>query len=86
MRKDPHKLVEGCLLVGLAMRARAAYIYVRGEYFNEAVILQEAIHEAYQAGHIGRNASGSGYDFDVYLHRGAVHCILFSNDKLSDEK
>lgn len=49
MRKDPHKLVEGCLLAGYAMRARAAYIYIRGEYFNEAVVMDEAIHEAYQA-------------------------------------
>lgn len=48
MRKDPHKLVEGCLLAGYAMRARAAYIYIRGEYFNEAVVMDEAIHEAYQ--------------------------------------
>lgn len=48
MRKDPHKLVEGCLLAGFAMRARAAYIYIRGEYFNEAVVMDEAIHEAYQ--------------------------------------
>ena len=71
MRKEPHKLVEGCLLAGFAMRARAAYIYIRGEFFNEAMILEEAIHEAYEAGHLGVNASGSGYDFDVYLHRGA---------------
>mmetsp|Transcript_1132 Transcript_1132/g.1490 ORF Transcript_1132/g.1490 Transcript_1132/m.1490 type:complete len:502 (-) Transcript_1132:360-1865(-) len=71
MRKDPHKLVEGCLIAGFAMRARAAYIYIRGEYFNEAVVLDEAIHEAYEAGFLGKNACGSGYDFDVYLHRGA---------------
>jgi len=71
MRKDPHKLVEGCLLAGYAMRARAAYIYIRGEYFNEAVVLDEAIHEAYAAGYLGKNACGSGYDFDVFLHRGA---------------
>ena len=57
---DPHKLIEGCLLAGFAMRARAGYIYIRGEYFNEAVILQEAIHEAYQAGFLGKNACGSG--------------------------
>lgn len=50
MRKDPHKLVEGCLVAGFAMRARAAYIYIRGEFYNEAVILDEAIHEAYEAG------------------------------------
>ena len=50
MRKDPHKLIEGMLLVGFAMRARAGYVYIRGEYFNESIILQEAIHEAYQKG------------------------------------
>ncbi len=71
MRKDPHKLIEGCLLVGLAMRARAGYIYIRGEYFNEHVVLQEAIHEAYKNGFLGKNACGSGYDYDLYLHKGA---------------
>ncbi len=44
---------------GYAMRARAAYIYIRGEYFNEALVLAEAIHEAYQHGKIGRNACGA---------------------------
>lgn len=48
MRHDPHKLIEGCLIAGVAMGARAAYIYIRGEFYNEAVILQEAIHEAYK--------------------------------------
>jgi NADH dehydrogenase (ubiquinone) flavoprotein 1 len=71
IRKEPHKLIEGALIAGYAMRARAAYIYIRGEFYNEAVILEEAIHEAYKAGLIGQNACGSGYDFDVYLHRGA---------------
>jgi len=71
MRKEPHKLIEGCLIAGFAMRARAAYIYIRGEFFNEAMILDEAIHEAYAAGLLGKNACGSGYDFDLYLHRGA---------------
>ena len=50
MRKEPHKLIEGCLVAGFAMKARAAYIYIRGEFFNEAMILEEAIHEAYQVG------------------------------------
>lgn len=70
MRKDPHKLVEGALVVGRAMNATAAYIYIRGEFYEEAKILQGAINEAYNAGLIGRNACGSGYDFDVYIHRG----------------
>ena len=71
MRHDPHKLLEGCLLAGFAMGAYAAYIYIRGEFFNEAVALQEAVDEAYDAGLIGKNACGSGYDFDIYVHRGA---------------
>lgn len=48
MRKDPHKLVEGCLIAGYAMGARAAYIYIRGEFYNEAMVLQQAIDEAYK--------------------------------------
>ena len=71
MRHDPHKLVEGCLVAGSAMGARAAYIYIRGEFYNEASNLQIAIKEAYDAGLLGINACGSGYDFDVFVHRGA---------------
>ena len=71
MRHDPHKLVEGCLLASFAMGAHASYIYIRGEFYNEAVNLQIAIDEAYEAGLIGPNACGSGWDFDLYLHRGA---------------
>lgn len=71
IRHDPHKLVEGALIAGFAIRAKAAYIYIRGEFYNEASAIQTAIEEAYEAGLIGKNASGSGYDFDVYLHRGA---------------
>ena len=48
-----------------------AYIYIRGEFYNEASNMQLAINEAYKEGLIGRNACGSGYDFDVYMHRGA---------------
>lgn len=61
MRHDPHTLVEGCLIAGRAMGARAAYIYIRGEFYNEASNLQYAIKEAYAAGLIGKNACGSGY-------------------------
>ncbi|KXG50895.1 NADH ubiquinone oxidoreductase, F subunit [Penicillium griseofulvum] len=70
MRKDPQKLIEGCLVVGRAMNANAAYIYIRGEFYHEATVLQRAINEAYEAGLIGKNACGTGYDFDVYIHRG----------------
>lgn len=71
MRHDPHKLIEGCLIAGRAMGARAAYIYIRGEFYNEASNMQLAIAEAYQAGLIGKNACNSGFDFDVFMHRGA---------------
>jgi NADH-quinone oxidoreductase subunit F len=71
MRHDPHKLVEGCLIASFAMGAHAAYIYIRGEFYNEALNLQRAIDEAYEAGLIGPDACGSGWAFDLYLHRGA---------------
>jgi NADH-quinone oxidoreductase subunit F len=71
MRFDPHKLIEGCLLASFAMNAHACYIYIRGEFYQEASNLQVAIDEAYEAGLIGKNACGSGWDFDLYLHRGA---------------
>src|SRR6516225_1684558 len=50
LRHDPHKLIEGALVAGFAMRARAAYIYVRGEYILEARVLEAAVNEAYEAG------------------------------------
>src|SRR5580704_11982186 len=71
LRWDPHKLIEGCLIAGVGMGAQAAYIYIRGEFYNEALHLQAALDEAYAAGLIGKNACGSGYDYDVILHRGA---------------
>src|SRR3954467_9945059 len=71
IRHDPHKLIEGALIAGFAMRARAAYIYIRGEYIREAETLFAAVQQAYDAGLLGKNAAGSGYDFDVFVHRGA---------------
>ncbi|MDE1151203.1 MAG: NADH-quinone oxidoreductase subunit NuoF [Micavibrio sp.] len=71
IRHDPHKIIEGALLASFAINAHACYIYIRGEFYHEAIALQKAIDEAYDAGLIGKNASGSGWDFDLYLHRGA---------------
>ena len=71
MRHDPHKLIEGCVISSFAMGAHAAYIYVRGEFYRETEALQRAIEEAYENSLIGANASGSGWDFDLYVHRGA---------------
>lgn len=71
IRNEPHKLIEGCLLASYAIGANHCYIYIRGEFFNEAISLQRAINEAYAAGKIGKNACGSGYNLDIHLHRGA---------------
>lgn len=71
MRHEPHKLLEGCLLAGFAMGAHKAYIYIRGEFVNEGSEIIKAIEECYDAGLLGKNAAGSGWDFDVVLHRGA---------------
>jgi NADH-quinone oxidoreductase subunit F len=71
IRNDPHKLVEGALLASVGMGVHHCYIYIRGEFYNEAVRLQAAIDEAYAAGLVGADACGSGYDFELRLHRGA---------------
>jgi NADH-quinone oxidoreductase subunit F len=71
IRHDPHKLIEGALIAGYAMRARAGYIYIRGEFIREAETLFAAVQQAYDAGLLGKNAAGSGYDFDLFVHRGA---------------
>ncbi|MGH1398372.1 MAG: NADH-quinone oxidoreductase subunit NuoF [Alphaproteobacteria bacterium] len=71
LRNEPHKLLEGCLVAGYAMGAHAAYIYIRGEYFNEGSAIVKAIAEAYDKKLLGKNAAGTGWDFDIYLHRGA---------------
>jgi NADH-quinone oxidoreductase subunit F len=71
MRHDPHLLIEGCLIASFAMRANKCYIYLRGEYIFERETLEKAVAEAYQAGLVGKNACGSGWDFDIYIHHGA---------------
>jgi len=71
IRYEPHKLIEGCLLSGFAIGAHTCYIYIRGEFYNEANILQAAIDEAYKSRLIGKDSCNSGWRFDIYLHRGA---------------
>ncbi|HET9146991.1 MAG TPA: NADH-quinone oxidoreductase subunit NuoF [Acetobacteraceae bacterium] len=71
LRQEPHKLIEGALIAGFAMGAHTAYIYIRGEFYNEYRHLQAAIDEAYEAGLLGNDACGSGWDFNLYVHRGA---------------
>ena len=71
LRNEPHKLIEGCLIAGFAMGAHKCFIYIRGEFFNEGSNVLKAIKEAYAKGLLGKNAAGSGWDFDIILHRGA---------------
>lgn len=70
LRNEPHKLIEGALLAGFAVGATVGYIYIRGEFYKEYEILEFAIQEAYDQGLIGKNACGSGFNFDLYVHRG----------------
>ncbi|MFY9589314.1 NADH-quinone oxidoreductase subunit NuoF [Rickettsia endosymbiont of Halotydeus destructor] len=71
LRFEPHKLIEGCLLASFAISAHTCYIYIRGEFYNEASNIQRALDEAYNDGLIGKNACNSGFDCNIYLHRGA---------------
>jgi NADH-quinone oxidoreductase subunit F len=71
LRFEPQKLIEGCLISSFAVNANTCYIYIRGEYFAESKILQEAIDEAYKEGLLGKNSCGTGFDFDIYIHLGA---------------
>jgi NADH-quinone oxidoreductase subunit F len=71
MERIPHLLIEGMILSSFALGAHASYIYIRGEYFYVARILEAAIQDAYDAGLLGKNIMGSGYDLDLYVQVGA---------------
>jgi NADH-quinone oxidoreductase subunit F len=71
LRFEPQKLIEGCLIASYTVNANTCYIYIRGEYIAESKILQEAIDEAYKEGLLGKNACGTGFDLDIYIHLGA---------------
>jgi NADH-quinone oxidoreductase subunit F len=71
MERIPHLLIEGMILSSFALGAHASYIYIRGEYFYVARILEAAIQDAYDAGLLGKNILGSGYDLDLYVQVGA---------------
>ena len=67
----PHKLLEGTLISCYAIGAKVAYIYIRGEFVRQAEMLEKAIAEARAKGYIGKGILGSGFDCDIYVHRGA---------------
>ncbi len=68
---EPHKLLEGIVIASRAINAHTCYIYIRGEYYKEAIVLEKAIDEANRAGLLGKNAANSGWDIEVFVHRGA---------------
>ena len=71
VEKDPHQFIEGILIGCFATRARTAYVYLRFEYIKAVHILEKAIEEARAAGHLGKNIYGSGFDLEIWCHRGA---------------
>ncbi len=71
MERDPHQMIEGCLLACYAIRAETCYVYIRGEYTLATAILERALAEARRAGYVGHNVLGSGVNIEVWMHRGA---------------
>ena len=71
MERDPHQLIEGIVLGCFATKAATAFLYVRFEYIKAYKILERAIAEARSAGHLGKNIYGSGFDLEIWVHRGA---------------
>ncbi len=71
MEKDPHMTLEGAMIGAFAIRASVVYIYIRGEFVYETGVLDRAVAEAYEKGFAGKNICGSGWDCELYVHRGA---------------
>jgi NADH-quinone oxidoreductase subunit F len=71
MERNPHLLIEGCAIGCYAIGAKVAYIYIRGEFYHVQEVLEAEIEKAYRAGYLGKNIFGTGFDCDVYMHRGA---------------
>src|SRR6478609_5444819 len=71
MERNPHLLIEGCAISCYAIGAKIAYIYIRGEFYHVQEILEAEIEKAYAAGFLGKNIFGSGFECDVFIHRGA---------------
>jgi NADH-quinone oxidoreductase subunit F len=71
VEREPHRLLEGTAIAARAIGCETAFIYVRGEYLWQSIVLERAIAEAYEAGYLGADVAGSGTQIDVVLHRGA---------------
>jgi NADH-quinone oxidoreductase subunit F len=84
MMATPHMLIEGAIICCYAIRADKAFIYVRGEVLHVLRRVQQAVAEAYQAGYLGRNILGSGFDLDIIVHAGAGAYICGEETALLD--
>jgi NADH-quinone oxidoreductase subunit F len=71
LHQDPHQLIEGMTIACFAVGAKLAYIYIREEFPQAAIIVEKAIAEAHAKGFLGKNIQGSGFDCEIYVHRGA---------------
>jgi len=71
LERDPHRLIEGCVLTAYAVESHQAYIYIRGEYGLPIRRVSRAVEEAYAAGYLGKNILGSGFDCDLTVYAGA---------------
>jgi len=71
IEKDPHMLIEGIIISSYAIKSNTAFIYIRGEFVYGAKVLEKTLTEAYNEGLLGKNILGSGYDLEVFVHRGA---------------
>ncbi len=71
MTRNPHSMIEGMIIAGFAIGAKCGYIYIRGEFFKEAMVVENAIKEAREKNYLGQNIFGSNFSFDLYIYRGA---------------
>jgi NADH-quinone oxidoreductase subunit F len=84
MQKNPHLLVEGCIIGAVAAGANKAFIFIRGEYETQAKILDAAVAEAYDKGYLGTGIFGSGFDLELVVHRGQGAYICGEESALLD--
>jgi NADH-quinone oxidoreductase subunit F len=84
MQKNPHLLVEGCLIGSIAAGANKGFIFIRGEYSHQADVLEAAVAEAYERGYLGDHILGSGHSFSLVVHRGQGAYICGEETALLD--
>jgi NADH-quinone oxidoreductase subunit F len=82
--ESPHQLIEGVLIASYAIQSNISFIYIRGEYYDQRLLLEQCVEEARAGGYIGKNILGSGFDCDVIVHGGAGAYICGEETALID--